>query len=474
MSKFIVSILAMSILSACTVGPNYKPEEAGLPEGLQASFHAEHESGDVLSAQQHFWQGFEDPLLEQLVYQALQTNRTLMDGLARYEQANALLGGARRSQLPSVTTTATASETRPSNLERAATGAPASVETYQAGIVASWELDLFGRLRRIREAHAAELEAAGADLEAMRIAMVGDLASSYFRLRGLQAQYDVANQNVALYETSLGIISASVDAGRGTDFDRLRARAQHEQSRAALPSLRAAIRVEMHRIAVLTGQQPGALVEILSEPQSLPLTVPVIPVDSPGELLRRRPDVLAAEQRLAAATARIGVATADLFPRFTLGGLIGSSASSTSDLFSAPAEYRSAALGVDWAFLDHGQVRARIEAADAQSRASLAGYQQTILNALEEVENRIVQYSQIQQQLQLLVQAEALAHQATTLARTRHENGLIAYFEVLNAEQELAAAREAAAQSRTAQVVAMVDLYRALAGPPDTVSFAQL
>lgn len=460
--------LALLLLTACTVGPDYRPEGQSALVAPPDAFSAVHERGDFGPAHQRFWRGFEDPLLEQLVQQTLLANQTLLGALARYERADALLDGARRQQRPSITAEAVASETHASSLESAAAGGgPARLETYRAGLVASWELDLFGRLRRIHEVHEAELAAAGADLQALRVAMVGDLASSYFRLRGLQAQYEVAKRNVALYARSLDIIDARVDAGRGTDFDRLRARTQLDRARADLPSLEADMRTEMHRIAVLTGQEPGALLAVLGEAQSLPDTMPVIPVDTPGELLRRRPDIMAAEQRLAAATARIGVATADLFPRFTLGGLLGSVAADPGDLFTGPAESRSVTLGIDWTFLDRGRVRARIDAADADSRAALAEYQQTVLRALEETENRLVQYSRIQQRVKILAQAEGQAHEAVALARTRHEGGLVAYFEVLAAEQELAAARQAAVQSRTAEVVAMVGVYRALAGPPD-------
>lgn len=460
--------LALLLLTACTAGPDYRAKDQRYVVTPPETFSAAHERGDFGPAHQRFWQGFEDPLLEQLVQQTLLANQTLLGAMARYERADALLDGARRNQRPSITAEALASETHPSSLEpAAASGGPARIETYRAGVLASWELDLFGRLRRIREVHEAELAAAGADLQALRVAMVGDLASSYFRLRGLQSQLNMVKRNVALYARSLEIIGARVDAGRGTDFDRLRARTQLDRARADLPSLEADIRTEMHRIAVLTGREPGALIEVLGEAQSLSGIMPVIPVDSPGELLRRRPDIIAAEQRLAAATAQIDVASADLFPRFTLGGLLGSVAADPGDLFTGPAETRHVTLGIDWTFLDRGRVRARIDAADADSRAAFAEYQQAVLRALEEAENRLVQYNRIQQRVQFLAQAEAQAHEAVALARTRHDGGLIAYFEVLAAEQELVAAREAAVQSRTAEVLAMVDVYRALAGPPD-------
>ena len=199
---------------------------------------------------------------------------------------------------------------------------------------------------------------------------------------------------------------------------------------------------------------------------ALPDTLPVIPVDSPGEVLRRRPDVAAAERRLAAATARIGVATADLYPRFTLSGFLGTLASDTSDLFASSGETRSVALGIDWTFLDHGKVRARIEAAGAESRAALASYQQTVLEALEETETRLVRYRRAQEREERLALAVTNAEKAVELARARYEQGFVGYFEVLAAEQEFTEVRDEAVRSRTAVVLTMVDVYRSMAGQP--------
>lgn len=463
MLKVITMAGALALLAGCAVGPDYQtpatPEPEAFSEGRTMV------AGD--SGEQRFWQGFDDPLLEQLIDQTLTANHTLEGAVARYERAAALLYGAERDQWPSLTANATAAEQHLADIEQSPPGAgPERVQRYQAGLAANWELDLFGRLRRATEAQRAELEAAGAELGAVQVALAGQMASSYFELRGLQQQYQVAQQSVALQQQSLDIVEARVEAGRGTEFDQVRARAQLERTRAELPTLLAGIRAAMHRIAVLTGQPPMALVETLSPQSALPETLPVIPVDSPGDVLRRRPDIAAAERRLAAATARIGVATADLFPRFTLSGLIGSVAADTSDLFTGPAETRRVALGIDWTFLDHGKVKARIEAAGADSRAALASYQQTVLEALEEAETRLVRYQRAQQREKRLEQAMDNAEKAVELARARYEEGFIGYFEVLTAEQEFTATRDAAVRSRTAVTLAMVDVYRSLVGAP--------
>lgn len=233
-----------------------------------------------------------------------------------------------------------------------------------------------------------------------------------------------------------------------------------------IPDLQAAVRARMFRIAVLTGQNPGALVDELAPPAPLPESLPVIPVGSPGEVLRRRPDIRAAERRLAAASARIGVATADLFPSFSLDALIGSVASDSGDLFSAGAETRRVALGVDWTFLDFGRVRSRIDAADADSQAALANYEQTVLLALEETETQLVRYARSRERSERLGAATDAAGEAAELARTRYRQGFIGFFEVLAAEQELIDTRDALIESRTAETLAMVNIYRALAGAP--------
>ena len=291
MLKVITMTGALALLTGCAVGPDYQAPTTPEPNAFS--------EGRTMVAggtdQQRFWQGFDDPLLARLIDDALAANLSLEGAVARYERAAALLYGAERDQWPSVTASASGAEQYLADIEQSPPGAgPERVQRYQAGVAASWELDLFGRLRRATEAQRAELEAAGADLGAVQVAIAGQLASSYFELRGLQQQYQVALQSVALQQQSLDIVEARVKAGRGTEFDQVRARAQLERTRAELPTLQAGIRGAMHRISVLTGQPPMALVETLSPRGALPETLPTIPVDSPGEVLRRRPDIAAA------------------------------------------------------------------------------------------------------------------------------------------------------------------------------------
>ena len=459
-SNITSGLLLAGLLSGCMVGPDYRAPEMTVPEAFNASSQA---AAFDVAEEQRFWSGFDDPQLAELIRQSLDANYNLQAAVARYERAAALLRLAEREQLPGVTASATAGEQRPSVAED-----PLRVrrENYESGVALEWELDLYGRLRRVSEAEFARLGAAEADLGALQVSMIGQLASTYFELRGLQQQLIVAHQNTQNQRDSLNIVEARLRAGRGTEFDRVRAQAQLAQTRAEIPTLEAAVRTRMHRIAVLSGREPAALVNQLQTPAPLPQTRPQIPAGTPAELLRRRPDIRAAEQRLAAATADIGVASADMFPRFTLGALLGSVAADSSDLFSSGTESRSVFLGVDWTFLNAGRVRARIDAAGADARAALADYQQVVLNALEATENGLVEYQRSLQRAQQLQLARKAAQEAAQLARTRYQEGLIGYFEVLDAEREANAARSAETESQTREAVAMVSLYRTLAGAP--------
>lgn len=455
--------LALSVmLTACAVGPDYQAPE---PVPLAGFSQADAVADQSQDSEKRFWSGFNDPQLAALIDRALAQNLDLQTLLARYQGAEALLRGARRDRWPSLTLQGSAGEQRLAEVERSE---PSSdrVEQYSLGAVASWEPDFYGRLQRAVEAGEADLQASAADLQALQVAIAGQVASGYFTLRGQQQLLAVAEQNVDLQQQSLDIVTARLDAGRGTEFDRVRAQAQLDALRAAVPQRQADVQLSLHRLAVLTGQPPAALNQQLAEARPLPAMRARIPVATPAEVLRRRPDIQAAERRLAAATARIGVATADLFPRFTLGALLGSVVGSDGDLFSAGAQSRAVTLGIDWTFLDVEGVRARIAAADATGAERLAQYQQTVLLALEETENGLVRYRHARERSRWLQASSEAAQAAVDQARLRYEQGYIEYFEVLDAEQQLTAVRSDLVQSRIETATAMVSVYRSLAGAP--------
>jgi len=465
--------IAAALLAACTVGPDFVRPTTQVPAqfarapvtDIAASAPAQSATDSAPVAESAFWQGFGDPQLTALVEAALSANHDLRIALANYDRANALLRGAKFDYLPTLTASGEASDARASaDQQPGVARADRDGKSYRAGIDATWELDLFGRIRRGVEASRAETAASAADLQAAQVAIVGDVARSYVELRGLQERLRVAESNVANQRETLRLVDARYDAGRDSEFDTSRARAQVETTAARIPALQAQVAVTMHRLAVLTGRMPDALIAELTPQKPLPVLPARIDPGTPGDLLRHRPDVAAAEQRLHASTARIGVATADLFPRFTLGGLIGSQAIDSGALFERDSETRLVALGIDWSFLDIGRVRARIAASDADAAGELARYQQTVLQAMEDAENTLVRFDRARDEDAHLESAAIDSARAAQLARVRFEAGATGLLEVLDAERTQLQAQDAFADGRTRSASSAVALYKALAG----------
>ena len=415
--------------------------------------------------QVQFWRRFDDAKLTELVERALRENHDLRIALARFENANALLRTTKLDRFPTITAQANASESKLSRDQTAAVpGGSRSGHSYDVGAVLSWELDLFGRVRSGINAQTAETRAAADDLRGMQVAIVAEVARDYFTLRGLQERLRVAQENAQSQAQTLHIVEAGLDAGRGTEFDSARASAQLATTSSRVPALRADIAATTRHLAVLTGQIPEALDTALSTPQALRELPPSVDPGTPADVLLRRPDVAAAQDRLAAATARIGVARADLFPHFTLGGLLGTQAIHTDSLFEHGSETHLVALGIDWSFLDFGRVRARLAAAHANADGELATYEQVVLRAIEETENALVRYDEARRQDEQLRHAAADSATAAQLARVRYEAGAIGFFEVLDAERSNLEAEDAAARQRAQSYADLIGVYQALAG----------
>ncbi|MBS3020648.1 Antibiotic efflux pump outer membrane protein ArpC [Comamonas sp. PE63] len=454
-----------ALLAGCAVGPDFRAPE--LPAAGAQFARTEPSAFPQLASPETgsdaaFWRQFQDEQLTQLVEQALRANQELRGALARLDAAQALLGESRLDQFPTLTLSGQALQQRRS--ESQAPSGPRSQRSYSAGINASWELDLFGRVRRNIEAGSADLRASAADLAALQVAIAAQVAAGYADLRGWQQRLHLAEANAANQQDTLRLVQLRLAHGSGTDFDLARAQAQLESTHSRIPALQARIAVAQHRLAVLTGQVPEALIAALDAPAALPQLPQSIVPGTPAELLRRRPDVAAAEARLHAATARVGVATAELFPRLSLGGLLGSSAPSTGALFEAGSASRSVFLGVDWSFLDVGRVRARIAASEAGAQVALAQYQQTVLLALEDTENALVGLARTRSEDAHLAQAAEQRARAEQLAQRRYRLGSVGLYEVLDAQRDLYAAQDAAADSRVRGLRAAVALYQALAG----------
>jgi NodT family efflux transporter outer membrane factor (OMF) lipoprotein len=462
-----LAALVVATLTACAVGPNYSRPELPVPDAYARETPAGRAQTVVPlpDADAEFWRRFDDPMLDELVEATLVANHDLRIALSRFDQANALLREARFDHLPTVTANAGASNSRSSadqlpGLARA----DRDTDSYQASIIAGWELDVFGRIRRNVESQRADTAATAADLAAAQVAIVGDVVRGYVALRGLQERLRVARSNADNQRETLRIVQARLDAGRGTEFDTSRARAQLETTLSRIPAFEAAVEVTMHRLAVLTGQPPAALVTRLDTATPLPALPDAVDAGTPGELLRRRPDIGAAEQRLHSATARIGVATADLFPRFTLGGLLGTQSFDTDALFERDSETRLVALGIDWSFLDVGRVRARMAASDAAASGALAQYEQTVLLALEETENALTRFGHARAEDAHLERAAVDSARAAELAHVRFDAGAVDLLDVLDSQRTQLQAQDAFADARVRSATALVDLYKSLAG----------
>lgn len=462
-SGMIIAMMLAGLCSGCAVGPDFKPPSVSVPEHFSRA--EAQESGALLPRlvdDAGFWHSFNDPQLTALIEQALAANNDLRIALSRYDSDAALLRESRFNLLPIITADAQAGQQRVSVDQ--SYGFPRGNTLYGAGISALWELDIYGRIRRNIEARRAKATARADDLQALQVSIVGELASAYFDMRGAQERLRVARANVDNQHETVHIVSSRLHAGRANEFDLLRARAQLETTQSLIPAMEVRIAVDEHRIAVLTGRPPEALITQLDAPGPLPALPARVDPDTPGNLLRRRPDVAAAEEQLHAATAQIGVATADLFPRVSLGGMIGTFAFGAGELFRSRSESNRVVLGIDWSFLDVGRVRARLAASRADAAGYLAQYQQTVLLALEDTENALVRYSRTRAEDFHLEQAAADSERAAQLAGVRYRAGGIGLYEMLDASRTQLQAQDAFADARTRSAIAAVALYKALAG----------
>jgi multidrug efflux system outer membrane protein len=343
-------------------------------------------------------------------------------------------------------------------------GADRDVELYDAGFDATWELDFFGRVRRSIEASSADVGAAEANRRDVIVSLLAEVARNYFELRGTQNQLAVARQNAENQRQTLALSMALLEGGRGTELDTSRAEAQLNATLASIPPLETTIKAAMYRLGVLIGGQPTALEPELSAPLPLPGLPTLVALGKPGDLLRRRPDIRVTERTLAAATARIGVATADLFPRVTLLGSVALRAGNFLDLGKGGSDTFAVGPSIFWAAFDLGRVRARISAADARTEAALAQYEQRILLALEETENALVDFNRQQARRDLLSASARASEKAMGLARQRYQAGVTDFLTVLDAERTLLAAQDQLANSETRTATALVAVYKALGG----------
>jgi outer membrane protein, multidrug efflux system len=455
-----VAAAIATALAACAVGPDYhRPEvshQATFVEAEPAVYSTDNSIGP-------FWGQFNDDLLDSLVIEALAANHDLRIALAHLQQSRALRAQATLDLLPTVTTEGGYTRQQYPAVESFGEGT-LQQSYYNAGFDATWELDLFGRVRRGVEASRAAVERQEATLRDAQVSVTAEVARTYFELRGEQAELSVLQRNAANQQQTVELTNSLLDAGRGTELDTSRAKAQLDTTLATIPPLRASIQRFIHRLSVLTGREPDALTALLAPPGNLPELPRMAAVGDPAGLLRRRPDIRVAERQLAASTAQIGVAVGDLFPKVTFNGNFGFAAGDLAALGSAPTKTFLIGPSISWPAFDLGRVRARIAGARAGADADLAAYQQTVLKALEETENTLVTHARERDRLVQLTAAARESDAAAQIARARYEGGLVGFLDVLDAERAQLQAEDQLAQSRTDAATSLIAVYKALGG----------
>lgn len=466
----IVISLALGV-AGCVVGPQYK----GPPANAFSSFH----NGAALQARrpdtppppvETWWMGFHDPVLTRIVDRALEQNLDLAAALARVDQARAAAREAGARLLPDAAATGAVSPLRQSlnsplgTVARHLPGYERNQTLYDVGLDAQWELDLFGGLRRAAEAARAEAEAAEAQQLGVRVSVVADSADAYFQARGAQARLAIAQAQVETDSRLLELVRLRFSRGASAEKEVAQAEALLADARATIPPLRITLEAQLNRLDVLMGAQPGTYAAELSKPSEIPDAPAIPPSQSASDLLHRRPDIIAAERRLAAANARIGLAMAEYYPKVSLSALLGFESLSGGRLLSAASFQPQATAGLRWRLFDFGRVDAEVARASSANAQALLEYRQTVLRATEDVENAFMALAQLEQQSrELTVEVNALTR-ARDASQESYLGGASSLTDVLDADRQSLAAQDALARVRADADRAAVMSFRALGG----------
>jgi NodT family efflux transporter outer membrane factor (OMF) lipoprotein len=465
------ALLTALLVSACTVGPNYQRPQVAVPGSFSKAGAATASDAELAA----WWGAFHDPQLDALVQRALAQNLDLEAAAARIREARARETVAGAAGLPQVD--AQSSVTRQRISENAipvppggggpqggAFGLPGSeFTTWRAGFDASWEIDLFGRTRRSVEAARARTEAATWDRRDLQVTAAAEVANAYLTLRTLQARIANAQADLASEQRSQRLIAARVRGGLVSGQDLAQQGSATSAEAAAIPVLEAQAEAQIHAIAVLTGQAPEALDAELGRAKALP-TIPAVPAGVPSELLRRRPDIRAAERQLAASTADIGVAVADLYPRFSLTAAPALVSTALSSLLEWGSRSFSAGAAVDWPLFAGGRTRGSIAVADARQEQALVAYRKSVLTALQDVEDALSRVEGDRGGLENLHNAVTSAARAEQISAARYRGGLVTYSDVLQARDRRLSLEERMIEAQGALARDTASLFKALGG----------
>lgn len=518
MKRILLGVVMALTQLGCTVGPDYRrpPTDAGKYFAEMAGASTTQPSLPTTRPLEitQWWTLFRDPQLNGLIRRAVQSNPSLIQAESRIRQARAERAVAGAAEWPAVNVDGGYQRSRgsrnitfpptafglptgklpgkqePTRLDQPSgptasgggaggtsgtSGVPLSplgggglpgvgLDLFQAGFDASWELDVFGGVRRNVEAATADYQAALEDRGDVLVTLVAEVARNYVELRGFQREVQIAQQNLRTQQQTLALTQDRFNAGVATQLDVARAQAQVASTAAGIPSLDEEVHDSIHRISVLLGEHPGALLEELGERKPVPLAPPEVPIGVPADVLRRRPDVRRAERQLAAATARVGVATAELYPRFTLLGTFGFDATKFTHIADWSSRYYSIGPGVSWPIFDAGRVRANIRVQNEAEAQALSAYEQTVLIALRDVEDALVAYSREQMRRAALLQAVLANREAVDLATEQYRQGVVDFLTVLEAQRAVYGSEDSLVQSDSRCSSNLVALYKALGG----------
>jgi NodT family efflux transporter outer membrane factor (OMF) lipoprotein len=469
--RTLATFIAVGLMSGCAVGPDYARPDAPVPEQFlgQAAVDQRHAAtrADLLV----WWTGFGDAQLTRFVTLALAQNLDIAQASARVDQARAGLGAANAALLPFGGVSGQAArayqsvETPLGQVLNSTPHFDRHGNAYEADLGASWELDVFGGLRRGREAALAEYQASEAGEAATRLAVAAQTADIYISIRGLQTRLDVARRQVQTQQELLSIVNLLYGKGLAAELQVRQVEGALAQVRASVPVLETGLDAAMNALDVMLGSPPGTHRAELAEAGLIPVAPQIASTGSPAELLRRRPDLIVAERRLAASNARIGAAIAEYYPKLSLSGLIGSATSlSAGNLFTSGAAQSAGVLGLRWRLFDFGRINAQISLAKGQEAEMLAAYRLAVLHATEDVENAFSALVKREEQATVLAQGEDSLTRARGASFVAYQKGVVSLIDVLHADENLLRASDARAQAQTESARAAVAAFKALGG----------
>jgi NodT family efflux transporter outer membrane factor (OMF) lipoprotein len=456
------AVAVSASLAGCMVGPNYHRPAAPIPAGYYGATTRPATSQPISITNEsapdvaRWWVQFDDPTLNTLIERAANGNLDLKQAASRVREARAARGVSASQLWPRVDATGSYS--------RGAAGHASAGDLFRAGLDASWEIDVFGGVRRSVEAADADIDFAVEDRRDVMVTLFSEVALNYLDLRGFQRQIEIARGNIDLQRRSAGLTERLFQAGINSRLDVVNATAQVASTEAAIPLLESNINQAIYALSVLLGEPPATLLDELSRVAPIPVVPPAVPVGLPSDLLERRPDIRRADANLHAATARVGVATADLFPRFTLNGSLSYGANRFGNLFDVASRSWSIGPAISYPLFNAGQLRSQLNIQTARQEQALLNYQSVVLNALRDVEGALIAYTKEQEHRAILLTAVTANRQAVELSTQLYTQGQTDFLNVLAAQRSLLSSEDALVQSDRVLAQNLIAVYKALGG----------